>query len=87
MSRYAAIALSDNPRFGDNYKDSGKSRPANSFATLIEGMDKSLGDLMDHLRKGGRKIPDLFVGDNGSGTLGTYGYFSSAPFAEERNLL
>ena len=50
MSHYAAHSpFQTDPRFGDNYKDSGKSRPANSFATLIEGMDKSLGDLMDHL--------------------------------------
>ena len=32
-----------------NYTDSGKPAPAQAFATLIEGMDKSLGDLLDHL--------------------------------------
>ena len=54
MSHYAAHSpFQTDPRFGDNYKDSGKSRPANSFATLIEGIDKSLGDLMDHLEAKG----------------------------------
>ena len=55
----------------------------NSFATLIEGIDKSLGDLMDHLATKGvaENTLVLFVGDNGSDApLGdTYGYFSSAP--------
>ncbi|MDG1355919.1 MAG: sulfatase-like hydrolase/transferase, partial [Opitutales bacterium] len=84
MSHYAAHSpFQTDPRFGDNYKDSGKSRPANSFATLIEGIDKSLGDLMDHLAAKGvaENTLILFVGDNGSDApLGdTYGYFSSAP--------
>jgi len=84
MSHYAAHSpFQTDPRFGNNYKDSGKSRPANSFATLIEGMDKSLGDLMDHLVAKGvaENTLILFVGDNGSDApLGdTYGYFSSAP--------
>jgi arylsulfatase A-like enzyme len=46
-------------------------------------MDKSLGDLLDHLVKKGvaENTLILFVGDNGSDApLGdTYGYFSSAP--------
>ena len=84
MSHYAAHSpFQTDPRFGDNYKNSGKSRPANSFATLIEGIDKSLGDLMDHLAAKGvaENTLILLVGDNGSDApLGdTYGYFSSAP--------
>jgi arylsulfatase A-like enzyme len=39
------------PRFAAQYKDSGKSEPAQAFATLIEGMDKSLGDVLDHVEK------------------------------------
>ena len=38
------------PRFAAQYKDSGKSEPAQAFATLIEGMDKSLG-VLDHVEK------------------------------------
>ena len=39
------------PRFAAHYRDSGKPAAAQAFATLIEGMDKSLGDLLDHLEK------------------------------------
>jgi len=55
-------------RFAGNYTSSGKSAPAQAFATLVEGMDKSLGDLMVHLEKLG--VADntifFFLGDNGS---------------------
>jgi len=56
------------PRFAANYKDSGKPAPAQAFATLIEGMDKSLGDLLDHLEALGIAEDTLifFLGDNGS---------------------
>ncbi len=55
-------------RFADHYKDSGKPPKAQAFATLVEGMDKSLGDLMDHLEKLGvaEDTLILFLGDNGS---------------------
>lgn len=56
------------PRFAANYQDSGKPANAQAFATLIEGMDKSLGDLLDHLDKLGVAENTLifFLGDNGS---------------------
>lgn len=56
------------PRFAAHYRDSGKSRDVQAFATLIEGMDKSLGDLLDHLDKLGiaGNTLILFLGDNGS---------------------
>ncbi|MCI0457081.1 MAG: sulfatase, partial [Gemmataceae bacterium] len=56
------------PRFAANYKNSGKPAPAQAFATLIEGMDKSLGDLLDHLEQLGVAENTLlfFLGDNGS---------------------
>ncbi|WP_461783622.1 sulfatase-like hydrolase/transferase [Prosthecobacter sp.] len=60
--------FNSDPRFADHYKDSGKPAPAQAFATLVEGMDKSLGDLLDHLDALG--VADntliLFLGDNGS---------------------
>ena len=50
MSHYAVHAPFDSdPRFSVNYKDSGKPEPGQAFATLVEGMDKSLGDILDHL--------------------------------------
>lgn len=56
------------PRFAEHYKDSGKPKNAKAFATLIEGMDKSLGDLLDHLEELGiaEDTLILFLGDNGS---------------------
>ena len=84
MSHYAVHSpFNSDPRFADNYKDSKKPKNAQAYATLIEGIDKSLGDLMDHVASKGvaENTLILFVGDNGSdGPLGdTYGYFSSAP--------
>ena len=84
MSHYAVHSpFQSDPRFIKNYENSKKPRSAKSFATLIEGIDKSLGDLMDHVADRGvaENTLILFVGDNGSDApLGdTYGYFSSAP--------
>ena len=41
---------------------------ARSFATLVEGVDKSLGDVLDHLDRLGvaENTIVLFLGDNGS---------------------
>ncbi len=69
FAQYAVHAPFDSdPRFADHYKDSGKPANAQAFATLVEGMDKSLGDLLDHLDTLG--VADntlvLFLGDNGS---------------------
>lgn len=60
--------FNSDPRFADHYKDSGKPEQAQAFATLIEGMDKSLGDVMDHLDTLGVAENTLifFLGDNGS---------------------
>ena len=56
------------PRFEKNYGQSDRPKYAKAFATLVEGMDKSLGDLMDHLEKLGVADNTLvfFLGDNGS---------------------
>ena len=69
FAQYAVHAPFDSdPRFADHYKDSGKPASAQAFATLIEGMDKSLGDILDHLDALG--VADntlvMFLGDNGS---------------------
>jgi arylsulfatase A-like enzyme len=67
--QYAVHApFNSDPRFADHYRDAGKSPQAQAFATLIEGMDKSLGDLMDHLDELGVAENTLivFLGDNGS---------------------
>jgi len=56
------------PRFVSNYANSGKSPQAQAFASLIEGMDKSLGDVLDHLQKLGvaENTLVIFLGDNGT---------------------
>lgn len=84
MSHYAVHApFNSDPRFAGHYKGSDKSQRAQAYATLIEGMDKSLGDLMDHLEAKGVADNTLifFLGDNGSDApLGGYNDIaSSAP--------
>ena len=69
MSHYAVHApFQSDARFAANYETSGKPKNAQAFATLIEGMDKSLGDLLDHLEELGVAENTLvfFLGDNGS---------------------
>ncbi len=69
MSHYAVHAPFDtDPRFIKNYKKSGKPAKANAFAALIEGMDKSLNDIMDQLDALGVAEDTLiiFLGDNGT---------------------
>lgn len=69
LSHYAVHSpFESDPRFADHYKDSGRPAPARNFATLIEGMDKSLGDMLDQIEKLGVAENTLifFLGDNGS---------------------
>ena len=75
------------PRFVDKYKDyNGKSVAA--FASLVEGMDKSLNDMLDHLNKIKQAENTLvfFLGDNGSACpMKTKGvYHSSAPLHSKK---
>lgn len=84
LSHYAVhTPFQTDPRFADHYADSGRSDRAIAFATLVEGVDKSLADLLDHLRKLGiaENTLVIFLGDNGGDApLGDqHGYTSSAP--------
>jgi arylsulfatase A-like enzyme len=56
------------PRFAAHYRDSGRNPQAQAFATLVEGVDKSLGDILDHLEQLGvaENTLVIFLGDNGS---------------------
>jgi arylsulfatase A-like enzyme len=64
------------PRFAKNYSKweltpvghTWMEANARSFATLVEGVDKSLGDVLDHLDRLGvaENTIVLFLGDNGS---------------------
>lgn len=82
MSHYAVHGpFNEDPRFIGNYKE--KSKKANAYAALVEGMDKSLGDIMKTLDQ--QEVAEntliLFLGDNGSDApLGkTTDHSSSAP--------
>lgn len=69
MAHYAVHApFHSDPRFAEHYTDSGKSKKAQAYATLIEGIDKSLGDILQHVEKLGlgENTLVLFLGDNGS---------------------
>ena len=84
MSHYAVHSpFNSDARFAARYRDRGKGKPAQNYATLIEGMDKSLGDLMDHLDEKGiaENTLILFLGDNGGDAplAGTDDVSSSAP--------
>lgn len=56
------------PRFAGNYANSNRNKRTQNFATLVEGMDKSLGDVMDGVNAlgVGENTLILFLGDNGS---------------------
>jgi arylsulfatase A-like enzyme len=84
MAHYAVhTPFEADSRFLNHYASPDKSDMAKAFATLIEGMDKSLGDIMDKLEALGiaENTLIIFLGDNGSDApLGDEkGHFSSAP--------
>lgn len=69
LAHYAVHApFESDPRFAANYGQSDKPNPAKAFATLIEGMDHSLGQILDHLNELGvaEETFVVFLGDNGS---------------------
>ncbi|MBJ6369610.1 sulfatase [Snuella sedimenti] len=69
MAHYAVHApFQPDARFANQYKNSGKSEKAQAYATLIEGIDKSLGDIIQHVKSLGlgENTIIFFLGDNGS---------------------
>lgn len=84
MSHYAVhTPFQPDLRFIENYSDEGKSNGALAYASMVEGVDKSLGDLIDQVERLGLAENTLiiFLGDNGSASpLGSaHGHTSSAP--------
>lgn len=68
MAHYAVhIPIQADKRFLQKYLDKGLPYTEAAYATLIEGMDKSLGDLIDYLEASGRidNTIILFMSDNG----------------------
>jgi arylsulfatase A-like enzyme len=69
LPHYAVHApFDEDPRFTKNYEKEGVKPAARNFAALIEGMDHSLGTLLDQLERLGVAENTLvfFLGDNGS---------------------
>lgn len=85
MAHYAVHnPFETDKRFINHYPKGEKPNNARAFATLIEGMDKSLGDLMDKLNELGvaENTLIIFLGDNGGDAPlgGPADYGSAAPF-------
>ncbi len=85
MSHYAVHSpFQSDKRFAAHYADTPElSKQAKAFATMIEGMDKSLGDILDQLERLGVAENTLvfFLGDNGTDApLGaSHGIVCAAP--------
>lgn len=68
MAHYAIhIPIQKDMRFYQKYADKGLTETEAAYASLIEGMDKSLGDLMDYLEANNlsENTAILFMSDNG----------------------
>lgn len=68
MSHYAVhVPVAKDKRFYQKYLDLGLDEKEAAYAALVEGMDKSLGDLMDYLEKNNldENTIILFMSDNG----------------------
>lgn len=72
MAHYAVhLPLYEDKRFSKKYVDAGLDSGQVKYATLIEGMDKSLGDIMDYLKKKGvdKNTVIIFMSDNGGHSI------------------
>ncbi len=68
MSHYAIhLPFDKDERYFQKYKDKGLTDNEAKYAALIEGMDKSLGDIMNYLKKNrlDRNTYIFFLSDNG----------------------
>lgn len=72
MAHYAVhVPLEADKRYYQHYLDAGLDSSEAKYAALLEGMDKSLGDLLDFLDRRGltRNTVVLFMSDNGGLSL------------------
>lgn len=75
MSHYAVhVPFDKDERFMNKYRARGMSENEAAYASLVEGMDKSLGDILDWLDKNGLKenTAILFLSDNGGLSSSSY---------------
>ncbi len=83
LSHYAVhVPIMADNRFFQKYLDKGLDKTEAGYASLVEGMDKSLGDVMNYLKKKNidKNTLILFVTDNGGlsnpGTRGGGGAYT-----------
>lgn len=72
MAHYAVhVPLSPDNRFVQKYLEAGRDTAEARYAALVEGMDKSLGDILDFIHTKGldRNTIILFMSDNGGLSL------------------
>ncbi len=68
MAHYAVhTPIQPDKRFVQKYYDAGLDSTQAAYASLVEGMDKSLGDIMDFVKKNGieKNTVIIFMSDNG----------------------
>ena len=75
MSHYAVhVPIDRDMRYYQKYIDKGLSTKEAAYASLIEGMDHSLGELLDWLDRNGeaKNTVVIFMSDNGGYATGSY---------------
>ncbi|WP_164111588.1 MULTISPECIES: sulfatase [Sphingobacterium] len=75
LAHYAIhVPMQADVRFVQKYYDMGLDSAEAKYASLIEGMDKSLGDVMDYLEENGleKNTIILFMSDNGGLSLTSF---------------
>ncbi len=86
MAHYAVhLPFDKDDRFFQKYFDAGLSETEAKYASLLEGMDKSLGDIMDwlQLKKIDQNTIIIFMSDNGGFSLAPR---SGEPFTQNHPL-
>lgn len=72
MAHYAVhVPIQGDKRFLQKYLDAGIDSTEAKYSSLVEGMDKSLGDIMDFVKKKGieKNTVIIFMSDNGGLSL------------------
>ena len=75
MSHYAVhIPIDRDMRYFQKYRDKGLSEKEAAYASLLEGMDHSLGEILDWLDSNdeARRTIVIFMSDNGGYATGSY---------------
>ncbi len=75
MSHYAVhIPIDRDMRYYPKYRDKGLSEKEAAYASLVEGMDHSLGEILDWLDRNdeARRTIVIFMSDNGGYATGSY---------------